>query len=192
MRPAAKLAEFRSLLRRFAKDRQGVSAVEFAVVLPFMLLLYIGSAELGEGYQIQFKVTETARTVTDLASQYISLTSSSMSSILGASSTVVSPYPSGSMVITVSQVQVKANASSGIVYLWSCSLNGTKRTVGSAVALPSNLQNPSSTVYLIYGEVTYPYTPSLGYAITGTITMNQTSWFYPRLVSSIPWSGASC
>jgi Flp pilus assembly protein TadG len=192
MRLAANVTEFRSLVRRFAKDRKGVSAIEFAIVLPFMLLLYIGGVELGEGYQIQFKVTETARTVTDLASQYISLTSSTMSTILGASSTVVSPYSSASMVVTVSQVRVLANATSGTVYLWSCSLNGTKRTLNSSVALPSNLQKPASDAYLIYGEVTYPYTPPLGGGISGTITMNQTSWFYPRLVTSIPWSGGAC
>lgn len=40
-------ADFRLQLRRFARDRSGVSALEFAIVLPFMLLLYIGSVELG-------------------------------------------------------------------------------------------------------------------------------------------------
>ena len=49
-----------------------------------MLLLYIGGVELGDGLQIQFKVTETARTVTDLASQYITIQSSDMSNILTA------------------------------------------------------------------------------------------------------------
>src|SRR5262245_13872405 len=102
MRAAVRFATFDSLLRRFARDRHGVSAIEFAIVLPFMLFLYIGGVEIGQGYQIQFKVTETARTVTDLASQYISLNSSTMSSILNASSTVVSPYSSSNMTVTVS------------------------------------------------------------------------------------------
>jgi Flp pilus assembly protein TadG len=192
MRFTGNIGNFHTLLRRFALDRKAVSAVEFAIVLPFMLTLYLGGVELGEGYQIQFKVTETARTVTDLASQYINLNSSTMSSILGASSTLVSPYSSANMVVTVSQVQVLANAATGTVSGWSCSLKGTARAVGSSVTLPTNLQKPTTTIYLIFGEVSYPYTPSLGYAITGTITMNQTSWFYPRLVSSISWTGASC
>jgi Flp pilus assembly protein TadG len=192
MRTAGSLAEISSLLRRFARERDGVAAVEFAIILPFMLLLYIGSVELGEGYQIQYQVTETARTVTDLTSQYINLNSSTMSSILNASSTIVSPYSSSSMIVTVSQVQVKAAATTGTVYQWSCSLNGTARSVGSSVTLPSNLQAPTTTIYLVYGEVTYPYNPSLGGGISGTITMNQTAWFYPRLVSSISWNGSSC
>jgi Flp pilus assembly protein TadG len=189
---AIRLARIGSLLRRFARDRDGVSAVEFAIILPFMLLLYIGGVELGEGYQIHYQVTQTARTVTDLASQYISLNSSTMSNILNASSAILSPYPTSSMTVTVSQVRVNSGATTGTVYQWSCSLHGTKRTVGSSVALPSNLQAPTSTIYLVYGEVSYPYNPPLGGGISGTITMNQTAWFYPRLVSSIPWSGTSC
>jgi Flp pilus assembly protein TadG len=189
---AVSLVKISSLLRRFARDRDGVSAVEFAIILPFMLLLYIGSAELGEGYQIHYQITETARTVTDLASQYISLNSSTMSGVLNASSTILSPYSSSSMAVTVSQVQVKSGATTGTVYLWSCSLHGTKHSVGSAVTLPTNLQAPTSTIYLVYGEVSYPYNPPFSGGISGTITMNQTAWFYPRLVSSIPWSGSSC
>jgi Flp pilus assembly protein TadG len=177
-------------LRRFAHDRDGGSAVEFAIVLPFMLTLYLGGIELGEGLQIQFKVTETARTVADLTSQYPTLDASTMTSILNASSVVVTPYSAANMVVTVSQVQVPANAPTGTVSGWSCSLNGPPRSVGSSITLPNNLQNPTATIYLIYSEVTYPYTPSFGYAVTGTINMYQTAWFYPRLVSSI--SGAPC
>ncbi len=181
---AATIAEFRSYLRSFARDRDAVSAVEFAIVLPFMLTIYIGSVELGDGLAINFKVTETARTVTDLTSQYVSIDPATMSSILGASSTVIAPYSSANMVVTVSQVQVAANATTGTIN-WSCSLNGTARTVNSSVTLPTNLQKPASTIYLIRGEVTYPYTPAVGYVITGTINMYQSTYFYPRLSNTV-------
>ena len=58
-----------SALRRFARDRDGVSATEFALILPIMLTLYIGSVELGDGIAINFKTTLAARTVADVASQ---------------------------------------------------------------------------------------------------------------------------
>lgn len=178
------LVELRSCLRSFARDRAGVSALEFAIVLPFMLLLYIGGNELGDGLAIQYRVALAARTVTDLASQYISIDGATMSSILGASSTVMAPYSSANMVVTVSQVQVTANSSQGSIS-WSCSLGGTARTIGASVTLPTYLQNPSSTMYLIFGEVTYPYTPAVGYAVAGTINIYQNTYFYPRLASQV-------
>jgi len=181
MSPAAAFTVVRCQLRRLRRDRDGVSAIEFALVLPFMLALYIGGVEIGDGLAIQYKVTETARTVTDLASQYTSIDSPTMTTILGASSSVVAPYNSSIMKMTLSEVQTNAQGQGTIA--WSCTLNGTKHAVGSSVTLPTNLQ--IANVYLLWGEVTYPYTPSVGYAITGTITMNQTIYFYPRLSSSI-------
>ena len=178
---------FRSYLRRFSRDRDGVSAVEFALVLPFMLTLYLGGIELGDGLAIKFRATLAARTVTDLASQYVSINGPSMTSILGASSSVVTPYSASGMVVTLSELTVNA-AGKGVVQ-WSCSLNGTAHTVNAQLTMPANLQ--TSGITLLYGEVTYPYTPSMGYAITGTININQTMYFYPRLSSTISLSSCS-
>ena len=114
--------------------------MEFAIILPVMLLLYIGGVELGDGLQIQFKVTETARTITDLASQYITIQSSDMSNILTAASSVVAPYSSSNMIMTVSEVATNSQGQGTIT--WSCSLNGTPRTVGATVTLPTSLQTP--------------------------------------------------
>lgn len=181
--------EFRSHLRRFARDRDGVSAVEFAIVLPFMVVLYVGGVELADGLAIKNKVTLTARTVTDLTSQYVSIDGPTMTAILGASAQVVAPYPSSGMVVTVSEIS-PTNASGQGTITWSCSLNGTARAVGSSVTVPTNLQTPSG-VSVIWGEVTYPYTPAMGYVITGTINIYQSIYFYPRLANSVTLSSCS-
>ena len=118
----------RSCLRRFARDRTGVSAVEFALMLPVMLTLYIGAVEVGNGYAISFKSTLAARTVTDLASQYISIYNSDMTNILGAASTVLTPYPNANVVVTLSEVTTNAQGVGKVV--WSNSLNGTARVAG--------------------------------------------------------------
>lgn len=174
-------AGFRSYLHRFAGDREGVSAVEFALVLPVMLTLYIGGVEVGDGLAIKFKTTLAARTVTDLASQYVSIDATDMSSILGAASAVVAPYSATNMAVTVSEITTNSHGAGTIT--WSDLLNGTKRTVGSSITLPTNLQ--TANISIIFGEVTYPYTPSMGYVITGTINMYQSVYFYPRMSSSI-------
>lgn len=178
--------ELHARLRRFAHDRDAVSAVEFALILPFMLIMYIGSVELGDGLAVDFKVAESARTVTDLASQYITLDAPTMTGILGASSVVVSPYSSSNMVVTVSEVTTNAKGQATIA--WSCSLNGTPHTKNASVTLPSSFNNPAS-ISLIWGEVTYPYTPSMGYVVTGTINMYQNTYFYPRLSSAVTPQG---
>jgi len=168
-------------LRRLARAREGMAAVEFAAILPIMLALYIGGVELGNGYSIQFKSALVARTVTDLASQYVSIDNSTMSNILNASSQVIAPYSSGIMTVTLSEITTDAKGQATVT--WSDSLHGAARSVGSTVTLPANLQTANITILL--GEVNYPYTPSLGYVLTGTINIFQSQFFYPRLSSAI-------
>ena len=43
----------------------------------------------------------------------------------------------------------------------------------------------SPPIIVLFGEVTYPYTPTLGYAITGTFNIYQNMYFYPRLASTV-------
>jgi Flp pilus assembly protein TadG len=173
--------KIRRRLRRFARNREGIAAVEFAAILPAMLSLYVGAAELGDGFTVQFKAALVARTVTDLASQYVSINNSSMSTILNASSQVIAPYSAANMVVTLSEITTDANGNGTVT--WSDSLHGTARTVGSTVTLPNNLKTANITILL--GEVTYPYTPPVGYVFTGTININESQFFYPRLSDTI-------
>jgi Flp pilus assembly protein TadG len=177
----------RSILRRFARDRGGVSAVEFAIVLPFMVTLYLGTVELGDGLAVKFKTTLAARTITNLASENISIDTANMSTILDAAQRVVTPYPATNMIVTLSEITTNASGQGKVT--WSCSINGTARTWGASYTLPTNLQTANITILM--GEVTYPYTPALGYVITGTINMYQNIFFYPRLTSAIPGPGAT-
>jgi Flp pilus assembly protein TadG len=167
--------------RGFARNADGVAAVEFAIIFPFMLALYLGSIEVGNGIAVQFKVALATRTVADVASQYPSINNSTMTSILGAAATIVAPYSASNMVVTISEITTNSGGQGTIT--WSDSLNGTAHTVGQSVALPAALQIANTS--MIWGEVTYPYQPSFGYVLSGTINIYQSSFFYPRLSTSV-------
>jgi Flp pilus assembly protein TadG len=154
MTPAGTTADLRSYLRRFAGDRKAISAVEFGLILPFMVFTYVGSAELGDGMALYYKTTEAARTVTDLASQYVSIDPTTMGQILGASAQVIGPYSATGVIVTVSEI-TPTNASGQGTIAWSCSLNGTPHPYNNPVTLPTSLQTPSG-LSIIWGEVTYP------------------------------------
>ena len=182
----------RGLLQRFVRGHDGISAVEFALILPFMLTLYLGGSELGDGMAIQFKATLAARTVADLATQYTNIPdTTTMNQILSAASTVVTPYPTAGMAVTVSELKLTNGSTTGSV-VWSASNSGNGRAVGSTFPLPTAMQALATastpTVYLILGEVTYPYTPSMGYAIAGTINIYENIAFSPRLASCVQYT----
>jgi Flp pilus assembly protein TadG len=177
-----------SLLQRCAclgRDQRGVSAVEFAMLLPLMLTLYLGAAEISQGVGIDRKVTLTARTVADLAAQVSTISSSDMANILAASSSVIAPYNASQLKVTVSQISIDSNSNAKIS--WSCTLNGTAHGVGSAVSIPTALKIANTS--LIWGEATYSYTPPIGYVVTGTLNLADQIYMSPRLSSSVT---ASC
>ncbi|GAB1717951.1 MAG: hypothetical protein NTAFB05_29930 [Nitrobacter sp.] len=89
-------------MRNFWVDDRAVAAVEFAILVPFMLLLYVGGVELANGLAISVKVSETAHTVADLVSRNACVTDSALSIMLGASSATIAPYSAANATVTVS------------------------------------------------------------------------------------------
>lgn len=171
---------------RIVADDRGVSAVEFALVLPLMLALLIGGTEVGDGVATKLKMSRAAYIVADLASQFVSIQSSDMSNILGAGSVVIAPYASGPLTVTVSEVTTIAPAGIAAVK-WSAS-TGTARAAGQVITLPSAFSTLPVNTALILGEASYPYTPTLGYSVTGTFTFADSYYLYPRLSDCVTYN----
>ncbi len=168
-------------LTHFARERNGLAALEFSLLLPVMLTLYLGSYEVTTGVAVQRKVTLTARAVADLSSQYTSIANSDMSNILNASSDIIAPYAAADLQVVVSELSVNAQGQASVV--WSDTLNGTARPVGEVVTIPASLAVPNT--YLILGEASYSYNPTYGYVVTGTLTLSDQIYVEPRQSSSI-------
>jgi Flp pilus assembly protein TadG len=163
------------------RDQKGVSAVEFAMVLPLMVTLYLGAVEISQGVSIHRKVTLTARTVADLASQTTGINNASMANILKAAEAVIAPFPAGELKVTVSAVNIDANGIAKVA--WSDAHNGTPRAPNSTVTLPSALNVANSQ--LIWSEVHYNYVPTIGYVITGALNLFDQIYMRPRLSETV-------
>jgi Flp pilus assembly protein TadG len=165
----------------FIGDRRGLSAVEFALLLPLMLTLYLGGVEVSNGVAADRKVAITARTVADLAARMITIHNADMTNILGASSAVIAPYSLANLQVTVSEVSIDNKGKATIA--WSDSLNGTAHSVGQTMTIPAALAVPNTS--LILGEVQYNYNPTFGYVLTGTMTLKSQMYMAPRLSSTV-------
>ena len=151
------------------------------MILPLMVTMYLGVVEVSRGVAIDRKVTLTTRTMADLASRVTSINNADMSSLLNASSAVVAPYQAAPLKIVLSAVTIDANSVAKIA--WSDTLNGSARTVGATVTLPSVLVVPNTT--LIWSEVTYNYNPTFGYVLTGNLNLSDQIYMRPRLSDTI-------
>jgi Flp pilus assembly protein TadG len=170
-------------IRRFRRERRGVSAVEFALLLPVMLTCYLGGTEVTQGITIKRKTTIATRTIGDLVAQDVSITNAEMTAIFAATAAVVAPYPSANLKIVVSSITIDANNIARVT--WSdASPGATARVPNSTVTLPTGLNQFVNTT-LIWAEAEYTYTPPIGYVITGSMTLTDKLYLRPRLVNAI-------
>src|SRR5262249_49474927 len=72
----------------------------------------------------------------------------------------------------------------------SATANTTARAKDSTVTLPDSLKVANTSV--IWAEVTYGYTPTIGYVITGSIDLNDQIYMRPRLQDKICREGVVC
>ena len=88
-----------ALPRRLASDRAGTAAVEFALLFPLMLALFIGTYEVENVLMADLKVTAAAETAADLVAQtsatYGALQASDFTNFTSATAAVLSPLPVG-------------------------------------------------------------------------------------------------
>ena len=156
-------------LRRLSGDDRGVSAVEFGLLAPIMVMLYLGSVIFSQGIAVQRKVTLAAHAVADLVSQAIAINNDGeMASIFNAVDRIIEPYPKTNFKITVSQVIIDNQGVAKIQ--WSDSRNITQRPLNQNVTteIPAifiqTCPAAAAPCYLLWGEAEYFYVPIMGKA----------------------------
>jgi Flp pilus assembly protein TadG len=160
-------------------DKRGVSAVEFALIAPIILLLYVGIAEIANLLTVERRVESVASTAADLTAQVKKVLDSDLSDISDASKSILAPYDTTQLKIVLSSV-VADDSNNGKV-AWSYSKSGSARAVGSAYALPPGTTVPNSSV--IVAEVTYAFQPILDLKKVfspGALNLQRTFYARPR------------
>jgi len=170
------------LLRSFKRDRDGASAVEFAILAPLLITLYFGCVEITDGIAADRKVTLTAGALANLTSQSQTISATGMTNILNASAAIIKPYSVGNLAATITCLKIDGD---GVVKVkWSETLNGTKRAENATVTLPDAALAVPNT-YLVWSEVSYNYTPVVGYTITGSISLSDQMFMSPRITPPV-------
>jgi Flp pilus assembly protein TadG len=183
-----------------------MSSVEFALLLPLMLVMYFGSIVITDAIVVDRQVTLMASTVAEITSQSTTLTTSQVTNILNAAALVLNggqsptPFPIANAQVTISSVKIDASTGSPRATIdWSQALSGSGRAVNSVVtsSIPVGILNatPNTVSWVIWGEASYNYTPALGSAvwtgINGTQPMSDQIFVRPRQSNCVNLSGTS-
>ena len=168
--------------RRFAAAKQGIAAVEFALVLPMLVVILLATFDGGRAIAAYMKMRAATYSLASITNQYATIQSTDMTSILGATSVVMAPYTSSTPAVKISQVKINNSGVSTIE--WSAAQGTTARTVGSSISPPSAMV--INNTYLILAEVSYTYMPVFGYFGSSTgITFSDSLYVTPRGVKCV-------
>ena len=160
---------------RLVEDGRGNAAVEFAVIVPVMPVMFFGTVEFSSGVAVDRKVTLMARTLSDLTSQSTSVATTDLTNFFAASGAIMTPYSSTPTQATISELYIDPSTLAARVQ-WS--QGAVPRAVKSTVVIPAALAVGGT--YLIYSEVNYVYTPAVGYVMKGGITLKDYAYTRPR------------
>ena len=182
-------------------DRRGVAAIEFAMIVPIMLVLFFGTVELSSGIAADRKVSLMARTLSDLTSRSISISDSDLTNFFAASNAVMTPYVPPTYNVTKGTItELWIDPSTGNARVQWSKGSGPRGT-GTLVTIPAGLIVKDSTgnivpnQYLIFSEVSYLYTPAVGYVMAKSgVTLSDVAYTRPRqtvcVIYPTPTSGA--
>lgn len=179
------------MLKRFFCDARGVSAVEFALIAPLLILFYFATVQLDSALAVQRRVATVAGTVADLVAQDEGvLTNDELTAIYDSARAIMAPYAANTMRLRVSSVRIGDRNRPRVV--WSVNDNWSSHGTGDEVAGAASLVSGTSTV--IVAEAEYTYNAPLADIIDRPLVMRQTFYMRPRRVATIcmkPSAGAN-
>ena len=166
----------------FLADGSGLAATEFAVIVPLMLVMFFGTVEFSSAVAVDRKVTLMARTLSDLTSQSTSVADTDMTNFFAAATSIMTPYSATPVTATITELYVDSTQTAHVQW----SKGSVPRAQKSSVSIPTTLAIAGT--YLIFSEVSYTYTPSVGYVLKSAITLSDVAYTRPRQSTCVYYS----
>jgi Flp pilus assembly protein TadG len=186
-------------MRSFLRDRRGVAALEFALIAPVMIALYMGSVEATAGLDVNKNLGRATSMVADLVTQQQTITKADLKDIMDIGTAALLPYTRDTPQITITAIDI--SAANVATVAWSrrkVNLTYSRPyAAGSAVALDANLLVPGTSVIRVETSIAYvpliavymkkAVTTAAGASVVG-ITMSKSAYGRIRQGTSVTCS----
>ncbi|MDQ0318554.1 Flp pilus assembly protein TadG [Pararhizobium capsulatum DSM 1112] len=129
---------FNSRLGALIGDRQGIGSVEFAIIIPLLLMGYLGAFEISVGVGVSRKVAHASSTVADLLTQKKEVSISTLDGMKEVVRAAMAPYSVDNYSLKITGIKVSAAGKGTVV--WSRDEAGkAPYKAGTTADIPSEL-----------------------------------------------------
>ena len=190
LRPARPLG---GLMRRLGRSSDGMAAVEFAMIVPIMFLLFVGSVEFSQAITVDRRVTQIASSTADLVAREKQVSTSDVDGIMQIIDQLMAPYDVSRLKVTILNVYSQMNNAADTRVCWSHNHNGGTSTYSpeQAYTLPPGILEAGNSV--VIAEVIYDYQPLIfNYFIQTAFALKEKFYLKPRLSKSVKYNTTQC
>lgn len=175
----------------FWRDKRGVSAVEFALIAPVMIVMYCGLAEVTQAMMAQRRLSNIASQIGDLVAQSNQTGPNKMADVFTIGTIIMAPFPTSALKMCVASITSDSTGKDTVIWsqasatgMSSCPTQGAVLTTVPVGVLPAS-QN------VIMARASYDYASPIKLVLPSTITFQRTFYLRPRKVDSVTWSTSS-
>src|SRR5258707_8331847 len=171
------------------RDQRGAVAIEFAFILPVMLLMFFGTFETSRLVRAYMTTNRAAEIIANLVARegINGVSIADVSDFCSAAKVAMAPFPGTALKATISSVT--KNVSTGtIAFDWQdTSCGGGAGVFSDATPASSGIVvNNGDTAIIV--KVSYSYMAAIHFVLPGSYTINQTAYQRPRSGNTIPQS----
>ncbi|UDL92803.1 pilus assembly protein [Mesorhizobium sp. PAMC28654] len=184
---------------RFRADRRGVAAIEFAFIVPVLLIMYFTTMEASQAIEASKKVSRIGSMVADLVTQQQTIVKADIDAIMQIGTSTLQPYNRSVPDIIITAIQVTTDATPRVLVVWSRrvvgGVNGVDAAPNTPTTVPASLKIAGT--FLIRVQSNLAYKPIITWSAGGeqrlgltsafdSITMGETYYLRPRRSQTIP------
>ncbi|MCF6302068.1 MAG: pilus assembly protein [Devosiaceae bacterium] len=172
-------------MKRFGPAEEAVAAVEFALILPAMMILYMGAIEVSQVVTVDRKISAVAGTLGDLVARNDGqLAASTLNDYFQAVGLILTPFAANDLKQLVTLVYIDDEGDTNIV--WSVGYNGaTPKIVDTPYTLPSEITDIAREMHVVVSEAQLAYQPWGGYVLDTSFNLYKQFFHTPRFGEEI-------
>ena len=174
-------------VRRFRSDRKGVGAVEFALIAPVLIVLYMGSLEVSVAMSVNKKVARAASAIADLVTQDKEVDKAYLATMVDVGQSVITPFRTDGLKVRITGIAIDGSKTARVAWSWDEKKN-RPYVVNSVTTIPSELA--IANTFLVRTEVELDHRlllvlPGAKDLDIKTLTMRKTYHLVPRLGTDV-------
>lgn len=157
---------------RFAHSQKGMAAVEFALIVPVMLIAYLGATDLTQALAIDRKLGQVASTVSDLVARETQVSGEDIHGFFNAGRAIMRPFDFEKTRLELTILEVEG---SSVRVVGTTSHHGDSWTTGGGEnhTLPPQMMTVANGQYVVTANASYEFNPLFTTVFNGTVNLGQ-------------------